>query len=1000
MSAISDLLVKISFRMHIRMLILAALATPSSAASRLREEPITTRNRTYKTKPLRTDPPELAIPASGSRKPKKAAEIPPRDAWETFHPTFSFPFNLSKFSGAVSRAAGPTSLKHAIGAYAKLASIVETSGATKIGQVSFATATARSEIKTASLLFQPCAALALLLAACRGLLLRGQQVKKKRVEVRGNAADSVHLLSSTHALRVGIVVTFLLQGACGTPAVQPVNVSSPSPPPPSPPPHSPPLPPSPPPPSPPPPSPPPPSPPPLAPPPSPPPPLPPPHSPPSCTSNQVQQNAPNVGNTPNGWGGTCTCPDGGVYLVGDNLDSCASLACVGGASGLCSKHSGTGVKVTCGTCAPAPPPSPPSPPSLPPSPPSPPSLPPSPPSPPSPSPPPLSPPPPPSPLSPPAPPSQPPLPPSPPPSVSPPSFPTNMDATALANFESYAGSINGNWNDYRVAYQLGVAATSLDGRDSGHQVMVARSPAFTVNVHVSSVQCRTLGGIGGGASLASSSSFLGATSSALGFMGIAAHNTATDSYDCSASRTIRGHNGDGGGSCPDPCEEWISMDLTSLSGVYTVDLIDAYDGSWGWIYFVECQFSPDGVSPSPPPPPPSPPSPPSLPPPPLSPPWSPSPPRSPCDESFATIDGADYRGCQSVTRGGITCQAWSSQSPHSHGATSAIYPSGDLTANYCRNPAGDPWIWCYTVDPATRWDWCDPIGTPPPPPPATSSPPSLPPSPPSPPSLPPSPPSPPSPLPPLSPPPQPLAPGFVTAESEDQLRSLIEAAAASQADVSIYLPPNADFKLGSQISCGSHIKVTVASNGEGATLDGKGEAGLFHLSNRCSLTLRGLTLVNGSAEYGGVVYASFAGDVEILDSTVRNCTARRVRRVELEALPAAPNSSAARDGEGHGCLTPLSSQPQNGGVVYAIESGAVSLVGSTVTGCSTLVRRVELVARLACSAARQWGTRDRGHGCLTPLSPNRSTAMAASSTQAQRRGRPSPSRVSPSSTIE
>ncbi|EOD35244.1 hypothetical protein EMIHUDRAFT_227540 [Emiliania huxleyi CCMP1516] len=158
------------------MLILAALATPSSAASRLREEPITTRNRTYKTKTLRTDPPELAIPASGSRTLKKAAEIPPRDAWEgaTFHPTFSFPFNLSKFSGAVSRAAGPTSLKHAIGAYAKLASFVETSGATKIGQVSFTTATARSEIETASLLFQPCAALALLLAACRGLLLRGQ----------------------------------------------------------------------------------------------------------------------------------------------------------------------------------------------------------------------------------------------------------------------------------------------------------------------------------------------------------------------------------------------------------------------------------------------------------------------------------------------------------------------------------------------------------------------------------------------------------------------------------------------------------------------------------------------------------------------------------------------------------------------------------------------------------------------------------------------------------
>ena len=30
------------------------------------------------------------------------------------------------------------------------------------------------------------------------------------------------------------------------------------------------------------------------------------------------------------WGGECTCPDGEVYLVGDNLDLCGSLACAGG----------------------------------------------------------------------------------------------------------------------------------------------------------------------------------------------------------------------------------------------------------------------------------------------------------------------------------------------------------------------------------------------------------------------------------------------------------------------------------------------------------------------------------------------------------------------------------------------------------------------------------------------------------------------------------------------
>ena len=89
--------------------------------------------------------------------------------------------------------------------------------------------------------------------------------------------------------------------------------------------------------------------------------------------------------------------------------------------------------------------------------------------------------------------------------------------------------------------------------------------------------------------------------------------------------------------------------------------------------------------------------------------------------------------------------------------------------------------------------------------------------------------------------------------------------------------------------------MTIASSGEGATLDGQGETGFFDLEGRCSLTLRGLNLVNGRADYegdesdlatqyGGVVYASGAGDVEIIDSTVRDCSAGDgVRRVELAA---------------------------------------------------------------------------------------------------------------------
>jgi uncharacterized protein (DUF2237 family) len=51
-----------------------------------------------------------------------------------------------------------------------------------------------------------------------------------------------------------------------------------------------------------------------------------------------------------GWGGSCTCPDGSVYQVGDNLNSCGSLACFGGKSGTCHRKNGpwSKAKVTCG----------------------------------------------------------------------------------------------------------------------------------------------------------------------------------------------------------------------------------------------------------------------------------------------------------------------------------------------------------------------------------------------------------------------------------------------------------------------------------------------------------------------------------------------------------------------------------------------------------------------------------------------------------------------------
>lgn len=48
----------------------------------------------------------------------------------------------------------------------------------------------------------------------------------------------------------------------------------------------------------------------------------------------------NAGRAVGFWGGTCTCPNGGVYLVGDNQDSCGSLACIGGVKGTCNQYSG------------------------------------------------------------------------------------------------------------------------------------------------------------------------------------------------------------------------------------------------------------------------------------------------------------------------------------------------------------------------------------------------------------------------------------------------------------------------------------------------------------------------------------------------------------------------------------------------------------------------------------------------------------------------------------
>ena len=62
-------------------------------------------------------------------------------------------------------------------------------------------------------------------------------------------------------------------------------------------------------------------------------------------NNVVQENAPGVAL----WGGTCKCPDGRTYQVGDGADGCATLACVYGEKVNCNKYGGEWSyrKVTC-----------------------------------------------------------------------------------------------------------------------------------------------------------------------------------------------------------------------------------------------------------------------------------------------------------------------------------------------------------------------------------------------------------------------------------------------------------------------------------------------------------------------------------------------------------------------------------------------------------------------------------------------------------------------------
>ena len=83
--------------------------------------------------------------------------------------------------------------------------------------------------------------------------------------------------------------------------------------------------------------------------------------------------------------------------------------------------------------------------------------------------------------------------------------------------------------------------------------------------------------------------------------------------------------------------------------------------------------------------------------------------RSVDTECYTDYLARDYRGINTATKSGKTCQKWTAQTPHSHGVTPENYPEGGLgDHNYCRNPDNEPGgAWCYTIEEATRWEYCD-----------------------------------------------------------------------------------------------------------------------------------------------------------------------------------------------------------------------------------------------------------------------------------------------------
>jgi len=84
-----------------------------------------------------------------------------------------------------------------------------------------------------------------------------------------------------------------------------------------------------------------------------------------------------------------------------------------------------------------------------------------------------------------------------------------------------------------------------------------------------------------------------------------------------------------------------------------------------------------------------------------------------CDETLEG-NGENYIGCQTMTVTGKQCQEWDEKFPQKHKKRGAAKKGrfGLGRNNFCRNPKGKKdSIWCYTTDPSSRWELCEPRNT-------------------------------------------------------------------------------------------------------------------------------------------------------------------------------------------------------------------------------------------------------------------------------------------------